>query len=78
MSGSAPISQEVEEKKQLLYQKTVRWGPLIDKAVVRESTCQLREEDKEPVQDVLSKACSRNGDTGPQVGRSLGQEEGQL
>lgn len=44
--------------------------------MVRESTCQLREEGKEPEQNVLSKACSRNGDTGPRVGRSLGQEEG--
>lgn len=41
----------MEEKKSLLYQKIMRWRPLLDKVVVRESTCQLREEDKEPAQE---------------------------
>lgn len=47
LSEPTPISHEMEEKKQVLYQKTLRQRPLLDKAVIGESICQLREE-KEP------------------------------
>ena len=45
---------------------------MLDKAVVGESTCQLREE-KEPTRDVLCKACSENGHAGPAAERSFSQ-----